>query len=300
MGTTINKYIYLSLNSLSRFFDYKIKINYSKSEYVQHIDEIRHPCIKACLRRFNIQNGLDIHIAADLPAKTGLGSSSAFTVGLLKALFFLQKKEPDKESLLREALYLEQKVLKEKVGSQDQVHACYGGLNLIRFVEDEVIVKPVILPEERKLFLQNRLLLFYTGIRRFAEDILEEQIQKTQTRQNDKLLGRMYEMVFEAEESLRNDPLEKMVVKWGELLQEGWELKKNLSSKVSGPEIDRMYEKALQNGALGGKLCGAGHGGFLLLLVPEENHKRVRKALQELTEVEFAFEDRGSSLIYTE
>ncbi|MCH9634277.1 MAG: D-glycero-alpha-D-manno-heptose 7-phosphate kinase [Chlamydiae bacterium] len=298
LGTTINQYIYLSLNSLSPFFDYKIRVGYSKSEVVNSLDEIQHPSVRECLKYAELFEGLDIHIFADLPARTGLGSSSAFTVGLLNALNAYKGKKSLKALLAEKALYVEQKLIQEKVGSQDQYHAAYGGLNVIEFSKEGVQVRPVIISNEKKTLLDNSLMLFYTGVKRYAEDILEEQITKTKSAENNSNLELMHEMVFEAESIISQLPPTEMLIELGHLMDQGWQLKRKLSSKISNNHIDELYSKAKLAGAYGGKLCGAGRGGFLLLMVPIDKQNSVREALSPLREVKFGFENEGSSIIY--
>lgn len=298
LGTTINKYIYLSLNKLSPFFDYNIRVGYSKSEVVEEVSQIQHPSVKACLEHYGLSKGLDIHIFADLPARTGLGSSSSFTVGFLNALNAYMGRKSLKKMLAQKALHVEQKLICEKVGSQDQYHAAYGGLNVIEFSQSDIRVRPVILSQEKRTLFENSLMLFYTGVKRYAEDILDEQISNTKSAKNDDCLERMYEMVFEAESILSDYSGDQMLQKLGALMDEGWQLKQKLSSKISNAFVNELYTKAKRAGAYGGKLCGAGHGGFLLLMVPPEMQNAVKEALKPLLEVEFNFENEGSSIIY--
>ncbi len=298
LGTSINKYTYVSLNELSNFFDYKLRISYSKVELVKTLDEIQHPSIRACLYHKNIFPQMDIHISADLPAKTGLGSSSSFTVGFLNALYAMQGKKVAKQQLAEEACYIEQHVICENVGSQDQFHACFGGMNVIEFSGSEIRVRPVITTSEKKQLFQQHLLVFYTGITRFATDVVKEQIEKTERLDNDAFLSRMVEMVFEAEELFSNASQQELPKLLGRLLHESWMLKRQLSSQISNSFIDECYEKALSSGAFGGKLCGAGSGGFLALLVPPMAQEAVRNSLSSLQEVRFQFENEGSMIIY--
>lgn len=298
LGTTIDKYTYVSLNSLSDFFEYKLRISYSLVELVKTIDEIKHPSIRACLKHKEIFPPIDIHISADLPAKTGLGSSSSFTVGFLNALYALQGKIISKQKLAEEACHIEQQVICENVGSQDQFHASFGGMNMMEFSSSGVRVRPVVISQDNREVLQNHLLIFYTGITRFATDVVKEQIEKTQRRDNDSYLQKMYEMVFEAEELFSKASPSELPNSLGTLLNESWNLKKLLSSQISNSLIDEYYKKAIENGALGGKLCGAGSGGFLALLVPPECQANVRRVLADLLEVKCKFEDQGSTIIY--
>lgn len=298
LGTTIDKYTYISLNTLSDFFEYKLRISYSKIELVTALEQIQHPSVKGCFHHKGIFPMLDIHVSSDLPAKTGLGSSSSFTVGFLNALYAMEGKKVSKQHLAEEACHIEQKVIKEHVGSQDQFHAAFGGMNIFEFSGSQIKVRPLIISQEKKHILQDHLLVFYTGITRFANDIVKEQIDKTKNLDNDSYLRRMYEMVFEAEEIISSASPQTFMSLLGKLLDESWNLKKRLSSKISNPLIDEFYTAALANGAYGGKLCGAGSGGFLALFVPPDARPAVRNALKELLEVNFGFENEGSTIIY--
>ena len=298
LGTTINQYVYVSLNRLSKFFDYRIRVGYSKAELVNSVDEIIHPSVRECLKFKNIEGNLDIHIFADLPARTGLGSSSAFTVGFLNALYALEGKVVSKEQLALDALYVEQERIKESVGSQDQVHAAYGGLNVIRFGESSFQVQPLVITKEKIRELQDSMMIFYTGQTRLADDILKEQVSRNKSRSNDSYLKSMHQMVDEAVKIISDAKDGDMVPEMGKLLRQGWELKKSLSSQVSNSLIDEAYAKALKAGAYGGKIAGAGGGGFLTLLVDPERKPDIRAALKGLLEVHFEFEDMGSAIIY--
>lgn len=298
LGTTINQYVYVSLNKLSEFFEYKIRVGYSKSELVNDLSEIIHPSVRECLRFMKASGHLDIHIFADLPAKTGLGSSSAFTVGFLNCLYALIGQVVSKQQLADEARHIEQKLIPENVGSQDQFHSAYGGLNIIEFDSKGIRVHPVVISSEKRDLLDHSLMVFYTGISRFASEVVKEQLENTRTQSKDHYLSRMQAMVFEAEKMISDLATESMLSELGNLLHESWELKKSLSTQVSNPTIDEMYQVARQAGALGGKISGAGGGGFLTLLVAPEKQASVRKALKPLLEVNFRFEDDGSRIIY--
>lgn len=298
LGTTIDKYTYISINTLSDFFDHKLRISYSKIELVTSLEEIQHPSVRGCLRHKGIFPAIDIHVSADLPAKTGLGSSSSFTVGFLNALYALEGKKASKQQLAKEACHIEQSVIQENVGSQDQYHAAFGGMNIMEFSSEETKVRPLIISPEKKTAFENHLLVFYTGITRFASDVVKEQIDKTKSLDNDSYLHRMYEMVFEAEEIVSSASVKECMPLLGKLLDEGWNLKKRLSSKITNFYIDELYQKALEGGAYGGKLCGAGSGGFLALFVPPENHSAIRSLFKDLLEVQLGFENEGSTIIY--
>lgn len=298
LGTTIDKYIYVSVNRLSEFFDHRIRVGYSRAELVKHVDEIVHPSVRETLRFLKIDGNLDIHIFADLPAQTGLGSSSAFTVGLLTALHTLEQREVTKHQRALDAIHIEQNLIKEHVGSQDQIHASHGGLNIIEFSKEGIAVRPVLISDEKRALLEKSLLIFYTGLTRFAPQILVEQIENTRVGNTHEHLRSMYQMVFDAEKIIANEPPETMLRKLGELLHEAWRLKKSLSTKISNDHIDQMYARAMAAGAYGGKLAGAGSGGFLFFLVPQEKQAAVRKALKDHLEVNFSFEKEGSRIIH--
>ena len=298
LGTTIDKYTYVSVNRLSKFFEYKIRVGYSKAELVNNVEEIIHPSVRETLKFKNINGNLDIHIFADLPAKTGLGSSSSFTVGFLNALYALEGKTISKQQLAEEAIFIEQKLIGENVGCQDQVHASYGGLNIIEFSSTGISVKPVVISKEKYDYLNDSLMVFYTGMTRFASEIVKEQIKNTKTCSKDTYLERMHQMVFEAEKIISDDKPKEMIRNLGGLLHESWQLKKCLSSQITSNLIDGIYDKAMQAGACGGKLAGAGGGGFLFFLTPNDKQEAVRKALDGLLEVNLRFENDGSKIIY--
>ena len=294
LSTTIDKYCYITIRYLPPFFPHKHRIVYSKIEMVNDINEILHPAVRATLQFLNIDKGIEIHHDGDLPAKTGLGSSSSFTVGLLKSLYALKGVIPSKLQLAKEAIHIERDILKESVGAQDQVAAAFGGFNKINFNgKDEIKIEPITIGKERIKQLENHLMLFFTGFSRTASDIAKSQIENTPNKKRE--LSLMYQMVDEAIKILN----EKGDIKdFGKLLHEAWLLKKSLTDKISTPEIDNIYEKALQAGALGGKLLGAGGGGFMVLFVPPENQPGVREKLKNLLEVKFHFENEGSKIIY--
>lgn len=298
LGTTIDKYVYVSINRLSDFFKYKIRVGYSKSELVNNIHDIIHPSVRECLKLKNLTGNLDIHIFSDLPAKTGLGSSSAFTVGFIHSLSALEGKIISKQKLAEDAIHVEQNMIQENVGSQDQFHAAYGGLNIIEFCSDKIQVRPLIISKYKKKILEDSMMLFYTGIERHASETLREQITNTLSKTKDVYLKRMYETVYEAESIISNEDPKNMLRKLGMLLDEGWKLKKELSSNITTSKIDEGYNLAMKAGAYGGKLCGAGNGGFLLFIVEPSKKDYVRNTLNNFLEVKFELESVGSSIIY--
>jgi D-glycero-alpha-D-manno-heptose-7-phosphate kinase len=298
LGSTIDKYVYVSVNPLSDFFEYKIRVGYSKAELVNRVDDIVHPSVRETLKFYKVEGNLDIHIFADLPARTGLGSSSAFTAGFLNALYAMDGRRVSKQRLAEEVVYIEQEMIQESVGCQDQFHAAFGGLNVIEFAKEGIAVRPVVISKEKRWLLEESMMSFYTGLTRYASDILKEQVNNTKNGSKDKHLARMREMVYEAEHIIADESPEAMIKGLGELLREGWELKKALSGKVSNGLIDQMYKSALEAGAYGGKISGAGGGGFLTLIVPTDKQPVVRQALMGQLEVKFRFENDGSTIIY--
>lgn len=293
LSSTIDKYCYISCRQLPPFFEHKHRIVYSGQEAVNEIDEIIHPSVRETLRFMNITEGLEIHHDGDLPAKSGLGSSSAFTVGLLHALYALKGQMVSKKRLALEAIHIEQEMIKENVGSQDQIAAAFGGLNKIIFNADNIEVKPITIDQERLQHFQEHLMLFFTGFSRTASEIEGEKIKQISKKRNE--LAALQEIVDKAIDILNS---EAPLVEFGGLLYETWMLKKNLSDKVSNSFIDHIYEIAMKNGAVGGKILGAGGGGFILFFVKPEDREMLRKALDFLLHVPFRFDSLGSQIIY--
>ncbi|MFH1666474.1 MAG: kinase [Elusimicrobiota bacterium] len=294
LSTTIDKYCYISVRHLPPFFEHKHRIVYSMIENVKSSEEVKHPVVKSLLGYFKIDKGLEIHHDGDLPARSGLGSSSSFTVGMLNAFYALKGKIITKAQLAKEAIHIERVLLKENVGSQDQVAVAHGGFNKIVFHNDHNFrVESITLQKEKIAQLQSHLMLVFTGFSRFASEIAAEQIKNTPKREKE--LNSMRQMVDKAVEILNS---ERDIVEFGQLLHESWQIKKNLSPKVSNPEVDSLYESALKFGAIGGKLLGAGGGGFMLLFVRPENREKVACGLKNFLEVKFSFENDGSQIIY--
>jgi D-glycero-alpha-D-manno-heptose-7-phosphate kinase len=264
LGTAIDKYCYITLRRLPPFFEHKSRIVYSQVELVQKVEDIKHPAVRGILADRGIKDGLEIHHDADLPARSGLGSSSSFTVGLLHALAALDAKMLTKRDLAREAIRIEQDVLKENVGSQDQLWAAYGGFNRIQFFPDGTFsVTPIIMAAERRNELHGSLMLFFTGFSRFASDFAQDQIKNIGSRASQ--LRAMRSMVDTAVDILTDPktPLREL----GGLLDTGWRLKRELADSVSNSKIDEIYQAGRDAGAIGGKLLGAGGGGFMAFLV---------------------------------
>jgi len=292
LSTTFDKYCYISARELPPFFDHKYRITYSKVEDTQSIEQIQHPAIRAVLNEVGFEAGLEIHCDADLPARSGLGSSSSFVVGLLHAMAALKGNKPSRPWLAQEAIRIEQEVLSENVGSQDQIAAAFGGFNLIEFQPDGGFqVTPVELPDKRLESLESHLMLFFTGFSRIASVVAKSIIENLKNKSTQ--LHRIRAMVDEALEVLRSGADIRVI---GEMLHQSWEHKRSLTDKVSTAAIDSIYDRARQAGAIGGKLLGAGGGGFLLLYVPPSQQQAVRQALNELVCVPFRFENTGSQI----
>lgn len=294
LATTIDKYCYLTCRYLPPFFEHRFRVVWSKIENSQTIDEIVHPAVRMVLRYLNMDRGVEIHHDGDLPARSGMGSSSSFTVGLLHALYALKGQMPNKQQLAMKSIYIEQELLKETVGSQDQVLAAYGGFNHITFpANGEISVRPLTLIQERISELNSHLMLFYTGIKRTASDIAKSYIGNVE--RNEQHLRMMSEMVNNGISILNS---EQNIGHFGKLLHEAWQAKRSLSPKVSNPYVDEIYDQARSAGAIGGKVTGAGGGGFMLLFVPPSRQTKVRERLNKLIYVPFKFEFSGSQIIF--
>ena len=297
LATTIDKYCYISCRHLPPFFEHKHRIVYSKIESVKSTEEIQHPVVRAVLSNLSISAGLEIHHDADLPARSGLGSSSSFTVGLINVLNALKGLQISKQDLAKQATYIEQKVLKETVGSQDQVLAAFGGFNRIDFHPDDSFnISPVIINKDLVEQLQNHMLLFFTGLSRFSSDIARDKVSNFTNRFQE--LTRIKEMVDEGMSILQSPSTPIMDL--GKLMHESWKLKRSLSAKVSTPKIDEIYEAGIKAGATGGKILGAGGGGFILFFAEPKNHKKIRERLKSLVHVAFHFDDVGSKIVVYE
>ncbi len=295
LSSAIDKYCYISCRYLPPFFQHKYRIVYSLIENVQHYSEIKHPSVKAILEELKCDQGLEIHHDGDLPARSGLGSSSSFTVGLLNSIYALKGKYKSSEELGDEAIHVEQNIIKENVGSQDQLAVAHGGLNHIVFNADGThAVKPMVVSSERIHHLQENLMLFFTGISRTASEIEKKKIENINNRVQE--LREIYSHVDDAIKILNSGS--GFLDDFGLLLDETWKLKKILSDGVSTEYIDEIYKVAKNAGAIGGKLLGAGGGGFILFYVPKEKQKIVKEKLNKLIYVPFSFEREGSRIVY--
>jgi D-glycero-alpha-D-manno-heptose-7-phosphate kinase len=294
LATSIDKYCYLTCRYLPPFFEHRYRVVYSRIENCQKIEEITHPAAREVLRFMRMDRSVEIHHDGDLPARSGMGSSSAFTVGLLNALYALKGRMPGKHQLAMESIQIEQEMVKETVGSQDQVMAAYGGFNHVVFhPNSEITVRPVALTQNRIQELNAHLMLFYTGIKRTAAHVAKSYVD--QLGEKKRQLRIIRDMVDESI-AILNDGRDLM--KFGELLHEAWQAKRSLSAQVTNAEVEEIYAAARAAGAVGGKLIGAGGGGFMLLFAPPSRHEAIRQRLNTLLHVPFEFEFNGSQIIF--
>lgn len=292
LSTTFDKYCYVNVRHLPKFFEYRSNLTYSRVEYVNDYEDIEHPLIRNAMKYLDIHD-IRLMYDADLPARSGLGTSSSFAVGLLNTFYALKGKRADKRKLADDAIYIERILCKEAGGIQDQIAAAFGGFNRIDMSDKGYVVNPLIISNERKKALNDNLMLFFTGFTRFSSDIQK----KTEISREDKVaqLLEMKKLVDDAENILTS---KTRLDEFGKLLDYTWQLKRGLSSGISTNEIDVIYEKAKNAGALGGKLLGAGGGGFLVFYVEKEKQKELKKAMGKLLHVPFEFEDVGSTVVY--
>lgn len=295
LSTTFDKYCYVSVRHLPRFFDYRSQITYSRIEKVSRIEEIDHPLVRSAMKFLDMHD-LCISYDADLPARSGLGSSSSFAVGLLNAFHALKGHYASKEQLAKEAIYVERELCAESGGWQDQIAAAYGGMNRITFSAGGFDVTPVIIQQERKQRLNQNLMMFFTGFSRFASDLEKEKLKTIRDKTAE--LKEMAQLVNAGESVLtdRHGDLDE----FGRLMNHAWQLKRGLGRGVSTSALDNIYQTALDHGAIGGKLLGAGGGGFFVFYTPEEYQPAVRAALSNLIYVPFRFEDSGAKILYYE
>ena len=293
ISTTFDKYCYVIVRHLPRFFEYKTHLTYSKMEYVSNYNEIEHPAIREAMKMLDIH---EIHLTydADLPAKSGLGTSSSFVVGMLNAFYALKGKYADKKKLSDDAIYLERVLCNEAGGWQDQIAASYGGLNKINFNKDGYEINPIIISPKRKKELENNLLMFFTGFVRYSAEI--QTMNNFAKEDKIKYLLEMLALVEEAEKILVDEQAD--LNDFGKLLDQSWKLKRKTGKAVSTNAIDILYEKGIKAGALGGKLLGAGGGGFLVFYVLPEKKNNVMEAMKDLLYIPFRFEDTGTQVVH--
>ena len=296
LATTIDKYCYITCRYLPPFFSHRYRVAYSKIETCHKVEEIQHPAVRQVLSYLGIDPGLEIHHDGDLPARSGMGSSSAFTVGLLNALYALKGQIRSKQQLVEESIYVEQELLKETVGSQDQVSAAYGGFNHIRFSQTgEISVRPMTLPQERIQELNSHLVLLFTGVNRTASEVAKTYVQDIERRGHElQMIGKMADEGIDILNGSRD------ITEFGELMHNTWQAKRSLSSQVSSSRVDDIYQRARSKGAIGGKLLGAGGGGFILFFVRPRDQAKVLRELSELLHVPFRFEHSGSQIIFAD
>lgn len=292
LSTTFDKYCYVTVRHLPRFFDFTNQLTYAQIERVNSVDEIEHPAIRNAMKYLDMHE-IRLVYEADLPARSGLGSSSSFAVGMLNAFHALKGKYVSKEKLAKEAIYLERVMCQENGGVQDQIAAAYGGFNRIDFGQDGFSVRPVIISKERKRKLDENLMLFFTGFSRYSSDIAAAQQKVTKDKTAELL--EMLSLVDEAEDVLTS---KKDLNEFGRLLDYTWKLKRGITDQVSNSIIDEVYRKAKEAGAVGGKLMGAGGGGFMVFYVEKERQLLVRQALKDLLYVPFSFEAKGTHVLY--
>lgn len=292
ISTTFDKYCYVNIRKLPNYFEYKTHLTYSKNEYINYNDEIEHPAIREAMNMLGIQD-IRLIYDADLPARSGLGTSSSFAVGMLHAFHALRGEYTDKKQLANEAIYLERVLCKESGGIQDQIAAAFGGLNRINFYDGGYEVLPIIISQERKNILNKNLMLFFTGFSRFSSEIASSQEKVLDKKQQD--LKEMLKLVNEAEKILVS---QVNLSEFGRLLDYTWKLKRGITNKISNSDIDCLYDKAINAGATGGKLLGAGGGGFLLFYVEEDKQDKVKEALKDLMYVPFEFENFGTRVLH--
>ncbi|BCZ47106.1 GHMP kinase [Clostridium gelidum] len=292
ISTTFDKYCYVNVRHLPRFFDYSTELCYSKIERLKAIESIEHPAIREAMKFLDMHE-IRLNYEADLPARSGLGTSSSFAVGMLNAFYGLKGKYADKKKLADEAIYLERILCKENGGIQDQIAASFGGLNRINFSADGYTVNPIIISTERKEQLNDNLMLFFTGFSRFSSDI--SKVQQSTMKEKTKQLLEMLSLVDDAEKILTS---KSDLNEFGKILDYTWKLKRGITSKISNDSIDAIYTKARKAGAIGGKLLGAGGGGFLLFYVEPDKRTLVKEAMKDILYVPFKFEDGGTRIIY--
>lgn len=294
ISTTFDKYCYVNVRHLPRFFDYATELSYSKTERVTDVNDIKHPAIREAMKMLDMRE-IRLTYEADLPARSGLGTSSSFAVGMLNAFYALKGKYADKKKLADEAIYLERVLCNEAGGWQDQIAASYGGLNRINFNADGYEVLPIIISPERKRQLNSNLMMFFTGFTRFSSDV--QKINNVSgSEEKRERLKKMYELVDEAESVLTDK--NKNLDDFGRLLDDTWRLKKGTGGAISTGSIDELYSNGIKAGALGGKLLGAGGGGFLVFYVQPEKQESVKKAMKDLMYIPFKFEDGGTRVIH--
>ena len=295
LSTTINKYLYITCRELPGFFDHKYRIVWRKIEMVKDINQIKHPAIRGILKYYKFNKGLEIHYDGDLPARSGMGSSSSFVVGMINALFKLNENNLNKKELAKKSLFIEQKILNEMVGSQDQIAAAYGGFNRIFFNKNNSFKLKKIKTNKNLKLLEDNLILIYTSMNRNAHDIASSYVKNLKSTKKD-YIKEIIDHVEEGEKILKSGNIDD----FGKLLNSAWNIKKQLGKSITNDKIDELYDYALKNGALGGKILGAGGGGFLLLYMKKKDRINLLKKNKKIINIPFKFSDTGSEIIFKE
>ncbi len=293
ISTTFDKYCYVNVRHLPRFFNYTSELTYSKTERIKNVEDIQHPAIRNAMKMLDMQE-IRLTYEADLPARSGLGTSSSFAVGMLNAFYALKGKYADKKKLADDAIYLERVLCEEAGGLQDQIAASFGGFNRINFHSDGYEVLPIIISPKRKKELNENLMMFFTGFTRFSSDVQKANAESSE--EKTERLKKMLSLVDDAEKILEDESTD--LDDFGRLLDQSWKLKKGTGKSVSTDSIDALYEKGMQAGAIGGKLLGAGGGGFLVFYVRKEDQDSVKEAMKDLMYIPFEFEDGGTRVIH--
>ncbi len=297
VGMAINRYIYITAIELAEFIDYRYRLSYSRLERVNSVNELEHPVVRSVLQHYEVSSALDISVMADLPASSGLGSSSSFTVGLINLICALKSNSPTRLDLAKAAFHVERELLQERVGVQDPLHAAFGGLNRFDFVDGRTHIAPVQMNTQCLEYFISSLVLVYTGKTRYASEVLKEQLKATRESNIDRELGHLLTLAKQAVDVLETSDPERLLTEFGAMMHDGWETKRNLTPSISSPEIDELYRSARESGALGGKLCGAGGGGFLLMVVPPESRKTFDVKMKAQSLIPVRMDTQGSSLI---
>lgn len=297
LGTAIDKYVYTSAIRLEKFLGYSYRLAYRQIEEVQEVSEIQHPVFRAALDFLKVEKGWNFGVLTSLPSRSGLGSSSSFTVGLLKLLGYIRGVHYTRHDLAALAIHLERDLLQENVGVQDQTHAAYGSLNRYEFHGDGFSIHPVRLQHAVRDAINDSMFLVHTGVQRYASEVVQEQIANTKEARIIKELDHLYQLTGQAHQVLEGHDPEMVMTEVAALLNDGWLTKRSLSKAISSPEIDEIYSAAMGAGALGGKLCGAGGGGFFLLFVPPRARQAVQTVLHDRQLIPIRMDDSGSSII---
>lgn len=299
IGLAIDKYIYIAALRMSGTQSYRFRLAYSQIETVDRIEQLQHRAVRAAFSRYDIKESLDISIMADMPASSGLGSSSCFAVGMLNLIARLKNERPTKLDLALRAIHLERELLQENVGVQDQMHASFGGINRFDFDAESYRITPILLRGDSLQYLLESLVLVHTGVTRHASQVVASQVARTREGAIDASLERLLDIVDEGEKVLRESTGRVLVTRIGQMLHDSWVVKKTLSPHVSSEAIDGLYERSRDAGAIGGKLCGAGGGGFLLMVVPAEQKIAFIETMQPQRVIPVGLDTTGSTIIHS-